>query len=219
MRFPTPTSVIALLLLESRGAFATNAFSSSGEVTACPGFLLSNTTSFNASFTPDNATLALDFSGLRTVPGNATLEFAIIADSDEAYRPLIDPCSVASLPQLCPASEGTLDSTHIDLDVPEESLRSMNLSADADVKAQLWLYISVVGGSNYTACVETTLHSNATENGSESTQPDASGSNDGTAGNGNSDSNSTSNDDAGSANDTTQDSSAGTLQAVGYLSL
>lgn len=222
MRSRTLCSILAMLLLECREVSTQDdGYHSFGQVSPCQNSRLTNATSFNASLTPDNSTLAFEFSGLDTVAGNATLEIAVEADGDEVYKATLDPCSFP-VPDLCPASIGVASLSHINLDISENSFDFTNLSTRTDVKARLYLDITGTDSRLHSTCAEMALRSDASDlGGTASIDGSSSNNNTTTSGDGIDPTSSTANDDgnASSTSVTTQNSGAGTLQAAWCLVL
>ena len=212
-------STIALLLLGCRQVSASDVeYRSFGQVTSCQNDRPANTTSFNVSISPSNATLAFDIKGLPTIPGNATLSFVVLADGDEVYKTMLDPC-IFPIPDLCPAS-GEAANLTASMRIPENVLDTMDLSSRADVKSQLSLDITGTGSRQFLSCVETALRSDASNNGNGTTQTEGNGSGNDTSSSSDSGStNGTADNAGGDTSSATQDSAAGTLQAVSYVAL
>jgi hypothetical protein len=218
MRLSTPNSATASLLLLGSGHVHSTGGLYSGQVQACQGSHPTNASTFNASFTPSNATFSFEAKNLTTISGNVTLGVALLADGDELYQTIIDPCLSVSMPDLCPASGFPANISHISLGIPGDDTKAMDLGSAASVTARLSLNIFGVDSQQHTICMETVLRSNASGEDGESASSDGVSANNGTVGDdGSSDSsNSTSNEDGTSS---AQDSGAGTLQAASYFIL
>lgn len=168
------------------------------------------------SIFPENATLTFNFSGLATIPGNATLSIAVRADGDEVYRAQIDPCSI-DLPDLCPATGDAASFANASMNIPADMLDRMDLPSHTDVRGRLSLQTYDQYARFHSSCVETALRSDASDNGNGTDVAEGSGS--GNETDGGKDSNSTNgradNDGLGTA----QGSGASTLQGVGYTAM
>jgi len=214
-------STIALLLLRSNEASASDTeYRSFGRVSSCQYDSPANTTSLNMTISPDNAALTFSFSGLHTVPGNATLSIAVVADSDEVFNATLDPCSFA-VPDLCPASGGVADFFNASMHISMDTMELMDLTSRADVKGRLSLNIHGTDGRMHSSCVETALRSGETSNnGNGTTVTEENGPGNGTDSSGeNSTTNGTTNNDGDETSDNTQNSGANTLQIVSYAAM
>jgi hypothetical protein len=210
-------STTALLLLQSHEVSASDAaYHSFGQITSCQNAHPANVTSFDMSISPENATLTFSFSGLATVPGNATLSIAVEADGDEVYRAQIDPCSVG-IPDLCPASGDAASFAKASMNIPADTLDRMDLPSHTDVKGRLSLQTYDVYARFHSSCVETALRSDASDNGNVTAGAEGSGS--GNETDGGKDSNSTNGRADNDGLGTTQDSGASTVQGVGYVAM
>jgi hypothetical protein len=217
MLLKTLLSTTLLLLLRSHEVSASDAaYHSFGQISPCQNAHPANVTSFDMSIFPENATLIFNFSGLATIPGNATLSIAVEADGDEVYRAMLDPCSVG-IPDLCPASGDAASFANASLNIPADTFDRMNLSSHTDVRGRLSLQTYDQYARFHSSCVETALRSDSSEN--ENGTAVAEGSGAGNETDGGKDSNSTNgradNDGLGTA----QGSGASTLQGVGYVAM
>jgi hypothetical protein len=219
MRSNILSTSIALLLLGSHEVSAQDAsYHSFGQVTSCQTNIPSNTTHFNMSISPSNATLSLNVTNLPTFPGNATVSIAVLAAGDEVFKTTLDPCTL-SIPELCPASGDPANLT-ANMAIPEAKMRAMDLSSRAEVKGRISIDIHGMDSSTHSSCVETALRSDASDAGNGTTGSEGGASGNGTTGSddGNS-TNGTANGDGSDASGTTQASSASALQAGSYMAM
>jgi hypothetical protein len=211
-------STTALLLLRSHGVSASDAiYHSFGKIDSCQNGHPANVTSFDIYIFPGNATLTFSFSGLATVPGNATLSVAVEADGDEVYRAQIDPCSVG-IPDLCPATGSMASFANASMHIPADTLDHMDLASHADVRGRLSLQTYDVYARFHSSCVETALRFDSSgDNGNGTAGAEGSGS--GNETDGGKDSNSTNGRADNDGLGTSQNSGASTLQDVGYVAM
>lgn len=216
----TLLSTVAFLLLQSHGASASDAeFRSFGQVTSCQNNLPANATRLDMSIFPENNTLTFSFSGLPTIPGNATLSIAVEADGDEVYRTQTDPCSVG-IPDLCPAAGGVASFSNASMNIPADKLDRMDLPSRADVKGRLSLQTYDEYGRFHSSCFQTALRSDASNDGNGTSIVEGSGSGNETAGSEDGSSTNGTTDEGGNdTSGTTQDSGASTLQGIGYFTM
>ena len=224
MLFKMLLATVAVLLLRSHGVSASEAvYRSFGQVRPCPNAHPANVTSFDMSIDPNNLVWTFGFSGLATVPGNATLSIAMWADGNEMYLAQIDPCSYG-IPDLCPATGGVASFANASVEIPERLLDRLRLSSRADVRGRLSMQIYDAYARFHSFCVETKMRSDGSGDGNGTTTVGgtAEGSGSGNETNGSEGNNSVSGtiDNGGNdTNGTAQDSGANTLQGVGFVAM
>jgi hypothetical protein len=219
MKSKALSSTIALLLLSSHKASAEDiSYRSYGQVSPCQGGHSTNVANFDMSFSPSNATVFFNITGLATVPGNATLSISVTADGDEVYQSTLDPC-IFPLPDLCPASGDAANLT-ANIAIPKAEMSAMEQSSSTDVKGRISLDIHGADSSSNSSCVETALRSDPSGNGNGTNGAEDSGSGGDTTASGDSGSvNGTSDDEGSDVSSSTQASSASSPQAVSYVAM
>lgn len=168
-------SILAICLCVGRAIAQTSLYSTSFSLCAnsTNQFTVS---SFNASITPGNGTLAYSLTGDSSFSGNDTINIAVVANGTEVNQSTVDPC-IMGFTSLCPISSGPVNvEINEGLSKSATSLFPDDVVTSRELHAQVRLRLVDGATSQPFLCVEANLTNGLQQTSSNTTSPTSSSS-------------------------------------------
>ncbi|KAK4620176.1 Flavin carrier protein 2 [Fulvia fulva] len=122
-----------------------------------------NASTFNITITPENRTIVFDLGGDITFTGNASLDFSIIINGNEAQLFRQDGC-IADYPAFCPTTPGQINlNSNIELSETASDMIPEELYTMPDLDAQFKLSFNDTATGQPWGCIEANLTNGVTE--------------------------------------------------------